>query len=67
MVILVTVDVTGFYPNIVRDLGLQSLRKGLNERGICKILTKKIISMQEFVLENNYFMFDEISGKSYWK
>ena len=34
--ILVTADVVGPYPNIPHDLGLQSLRKRLNETGICK-------------------------------
>ena len=34
--ILVTADVVGLYPNIPHDLGLQSLRKRLNETGICK-------------------------------
>ena len=53
--ILVTADVVGFYPNIPHDLGLQSLRKRLNETGIYKVPTEEIISMAEFVLKNNYF------------
>ena len=57
--ILVTADVVGFYPNIPHDLGLQSLRKRLNETGICKVSTEEIISMAEFVLKNNYFEFNE--------
>ena len=56
---LVTADVVGLYPNIPRDLGLRSLRKRLNETGICKVPTEEIISMAEFVLKNNYFEFNE--------
>ena len=57
--ILVTADVIGLYPNIPHNLGLQSLRKWLNETGICKVPTEEIISMAEFVLKNNYFEFNE--------
>ena len=57
--ILLTADVVGLYPNIPHDLGLQSLRKKLNETGICKVHTEEIISMTEFVLKNNYFEFNE--------
>ena len=57
--ILVTADVFGLYLKIPHYLGVQSLRKRLNETGICKALTKDIISMAEFVLKNNYFEFNE--------
>ena len=57
--ILVTADVVGLYPNIPHYLDLQSLRKKLNETGICKVPTEEIISMAEFVLKNNYFEFKE--------
>ena len=43
---LVTTEVVGLYPNIPRDLGLQSLSKGLNETGICKVLTIEFIPMK---------------------
>ena len=49
--ILVTAEVFGLYPNISHDLGLQSLRRRLNETGICKLPTKEIISMAEFILK----------------
>ena len=61
--ILVTADVGGLYPNIPRDLRLQSLRQRLNETGISKVLTEEIISMAEFVLKNSYFEFN----KKVWK
>ena len=57
--ILVTANVVGLYPNITHHLSLQSLRKRLNETGICKVHTEEIISMAEFVLQNNYFEFNE--------
>ena len=57
--IMVTAYEAGLYPNIPHDLGLLSLRKRLNETGICKVLTEEIISMVEFVLKNNYFEFNE--------
>ena len=40
-------------------MGLQSLRKRLNETGTCKVPTEEIISMAEFVLKNNYFELNE--------
>ena len=52
-VILVTADEVELYPNIPHDLGLQSLRKRLNETGICKLPTEKNIAMAEFVLKNS--------------
>ena len=61
--ILVTADVVGIYPNMPHNLGLQSLRKRLNETGICKVLTEEIISMAEFVLKNSYFK----SNEKVWK
>ena len=57
--ILVTAGVVGLYPNILHNLGLQSLRKRLNETGICKLPTEEIISLEEFVLKNNYLEFNE--------
>ena len=52
-------DIVGFYPNIPNKLGLKSLRKKLNETGTCKVPTEEIISMAEFVLNNDYFEFNE--------
>ena len=57
--ILVIAGVVGLYPNILHNLGLQSLRKRLNETGICKLPTEEIISLEEFVLKNNYVEFNE--------
>ena len=44
-------------------MGFQSLRKRLNETGICKVPTEEIMSMAEFVLKNNYFEFNEKACK----
>ena len=49
--ILVTAGVLGLYPNILHNLGLQFLRKRLNQTGICKLPTEEMISMEEFVLK----------------
>ena len=57
--ILVTADVGGLYPNIPRDLRLQSLKQRLNETGISKVLTEEIISKAEFVLKKSYFEFNK--------
>ena len=57
--ILVTADTVGLYPNISHDLGLQSLRKRLNETGICKVPTDEIILLAGFGLKSNYFEFHE--------
>ena len=46
-------------PNIPHNLDLQSLRKRLNEKGICKVSVEEIISVAEFVLKNNYFELNE--------
>ena len=56
---MLTADLVGLYPNIRHNLGLQSLRKRLNEKGICKVPTEEIISMAEFFLKNNYFEFNK--------
>ena len=42
---LVTTDVVGLYPNVLYDLGLQSLSKGLNETGMCKVPTTEFIPL----------------------
>ena len=43
---LVTTEIVGPYPNSPHDLGLQSLSKGLNETGICKVPTIEFIPME---------------------
>ena len=42
----ILVDVVGLYPNIPHDLGLQSLRKRLNETGNLKYLLKRSLQWQ---------------------
>ena len=68
--ILVAADVVGLYPNIPHNLGLQSLRKRLNETGICKVPTEEIILIAETIFKNNYFEFNykvckQISGTAF--
>ena len=63
--IFVTADVVGLYPNIPHDMGLQYLRKRLNETIICKVSTEEISTMTEFVLKNNYFEFNEKFASKY--
>ena len=43
----------------LKIFGLQSLRKRINETGICNIPTEEIISITEFVFKNNYSEFNE--------
>ena len=43
---LVTTDVVGLYPNVLYDLGLQSLSKELNETGMCKVPTTEFIPLE---------------------
>ena len=43
---LVATDVVGLYPNVLYDLGLQSLSKGLNETSMCKVPTTEFIPLE---------------------
>ena len=43
---LVTTDVVGLYPNVLYDLSMQSLSKGLNETGMCKVPTTEFIPLE---------------------
>ena len=43
---LVTTDVVGLYPNVLYDLRLQSLSKGLNETGMCQVPTTEFIPLE---------------------
>ena len=43
--ILVTADVAGHYPNVPHNLGVQLLRKRLDETCTCKLPTEEIVSM----------------------
>ena len=56
--ILVTADVVGLYPSIPHKAGLETLRRGLNERETSEIPTEDIVQMAEFVLKNNFFEFN---------
>ena len=65
--ILVTADVVGLYPNIPHDIGLKYLMERLNERQNKRIPTNILVEMAHFVLNNNYFEFNneiyhQISG-----
>ena len=56
---LYTMDVVGFYPNILHDEGLSALRKRLNERDKKDVSTDTLVELAELVLKNNIFNFNE--------
>ena len=56
--ILVTADVVGLYPGIPHGVGLEGLRKRLNEREIPRVPFEELIKMADFVLKNNFFEFN---------
>ena len=56
---MVTADVTGIYPSIPHQAGLEALRKALDKRKTHKVPMGKLIKMAEFVLKNNYFQFSD--------
>ena len=65
--ILVTADVTGLYPSIPHEGGINALKETLSKRSDLKVLAQVLVDMAEFVLKNNYFEFDsavyhQISG-----
>ena len=65
--LLVTADVVGLYLSIPHELGLEALKKALDNREVKPIPTKDLVNMAEFVLKNNYFEFNgeckqQISG-----
>ena len=65
--LLVTADVVGLYPSIPHELGLEALKKALDNQEVKPIPTKDLVNMAEFVLKNNYFEFNgeckqQISG-----
>ena len=55
---MVTVDVVGLYPSIYHNVGLEALRRTLNDRVNKKIGVEDLIKMAEFVLKKNYFEFN---------
>ena len=57
-VILVTPDVTGLYPSIPHQVGLEALREALDKRKTHKVTTGKLVKMAEFVWKN-YFQFSD--------
>ena len=56
--ILVTADVVGLYPNILHGVGLEALRKRLNERETPRVPTEELIKMADFLLKNKFFEFN---------
>ena len=56
--ILVTADVVGLYPGIPHGVGLEGLRKKLNERETPRVPFEELIKMADFVLKNNFFEFN---------
>lgn len=57
--ILVTTDVTTFYPSIPHVVGLKTLREVLEKRKQKTIPTEELVKMTEFVLKNNAFEFND--------
>ena len=55
---MVTANVVSLYPSILHDIGLEALRRTLDDRVNKKIGTEDLIKMAEFVLKNNYFEFN---------
>ena len=57
-VVMGTVDVVGLYSSAPHDVGLEALRRTLDDRVTKKIDTEDPIKMAEFVLKNSYFEFN---------
>ena len=55
---MVTANVVSLYSSIPHDIGLEALRRTLDDRVNKKIGTEDLIKMAEFVLKNNYFEFN---------
>ena len=53
-----TADVVGLYPSIPHKAGLKALKNALDKRKQKHIPTEKLINMVEFVLKNNFFIFN---------
>ena len=60
--ILCSIDVTGLYPNIPHNEGLDAMRKALENRGDHSVSTDTLLELADLVLKNNFFEFD---GKTY--
>ena len=56
--ILVKADVIRLCSSISHRVGLQVLRKRLNETDSTKVPTEEIVRMAEFILKNNSFEFN---------
>ena len=56
--ILVTADVVGLYSSIPHELGLNAIKKALENRESKSVSTSDVLKMLGFVLENNYFEFN---------
>ena len=54
-IILCTIDVAGFYPNIPHDEGLIALRKSLEFREDKTIVADSLMDLAECVLKTNNF------------
>ena len=56
--VLVTADVVGLYPSIPHGVGLEGLRKRVNERETPRVPFEELIKMADFVLKNKFFEFN---------
>ena len=59
--ILVSIDVVGLYPNIPQDEGVQAFKEAINDPkyGVSKMCTDFLITLLQFVLQFNSFIFNE--------
>ena len=55
---MLATDVVSLYPSITLDVGLEALRRVLDDGVNKKNGTEDLIKMAEFVLKNNYFQFN---------
>ena len=55
---MLATDVVSLYPSITLDVGLEALRRVLDDGVNKKNGTEDLIKMAEFILKNNYFQFN---------
>ena len=52
---MMTIDVVGLDPSILHDVGLEALRRTIDDRVNKKTNTEDFDRIAEFLLKNNYF------------
>ena len=56
--ILASADVVGLYPSIPHNVGLRAFQEAVDKREQKQIPTEKLVQMEEFVLKNIFFEFN---------